>query len=126
MFRCTSSTIGRITEAMMNLGKRTRGAVDVLILEDNHVPHLPSRAFGSVQVNRLFLEGNRMASIDRNAFAGRLKTVQGERTFFLGLRKAILLASNVFQALRTTSLRSTSRSPCCGFCRATRWTSCAA
>ncbi len=62
--------IGRITEAMMNLGKRTRGAVDVLILEDNNIPHLPSRAFGSVQVNRLFLEGNRMTSIDRNAFAG--------------------------------------------------------
>ncbi len=62
--------IGRITEAMMNLAKSVHGPVDVLILEDNNIPHLPSRAFGSVQVSRLFLEGNRMTSVDRNAFAG--------------------------------------------------------
>ncbi len=61
--------IGRITEAMMNLRKRV-GAVDVLILENNHIPHLPSRAFGSVPVNRLFIENNQMRSVDRNAFAG--------------------------------------------------------
>ncbi len=44
--------------------------VDVLILEDNNIPHLPSRAFGSVKINRLFIENNRMMTIDRNAFAG--------------------------------------------------------
>ena len=44
--------------------------VDVLILEDNNIPHLPSRAFGSVKINRLFIENNRMVTIDRNAFAG--------------------------------------------------------
>ena len=44
--------------------------VDVLILEDNNIPHLPSRAFGSVKVNRLFIENNRMMTVDRNALAG--------------------------------------------------------
>ena len=67
--RCTNSMMGRITEAMMNIRKRVR-SVDVLILEGNSIPHLPSRAFGSVQVNRLFIENNRMVAIDRNAFAG--------------------------------------------------------
>ena len=44
--------------------------VDVLTLEDNNIPHLPSRAFGSVKVNRLFIENNRMMTVDRNALAG--------------------------------------------------------
>lgn len=61
--------MGRITEAMMNLRKGV-DSVDVLILEGNSIPHLPSRAFGSVQVNRLFIENNRMTTVDRNAFAG--------------------------------------------------------
>ena len=29
-----------------------------------------SRAFGSIRVNRLFIENNRIVTIDRNAFAG--------------------------------------------------------
>ena len=61
--------MGRIMEAMMNIRKRV-DLVDVLILENNNIPHLPSRAFGSVKVNRLFIENNRIQTIDRNAFAG--------------------------------------------------------
>ena len=61
--------MGRIMEAMQNIRKRV-DVVDVLILENNNIPHLPSRAFGSVKVNRLFLEDNRIQTIDRNAFAG--------------------------------------------------------
>ena len=61
--------MGRITEAMTMLRRRVT-EVDVLILEDNNIPHLPSRAFGSVKINRLFIENNRMMTIDRNAFAG--------------------------------------------------------
>ena len=53
----------------MNIRKKV-DVVDVLILENNNIPHLPSRAFGSVKVNRLFLENNRIQTIDRNAFAG--------------------------------------------------------
>ena len=67
--RCTNSMMGRITEAMSMLRRRVT-EVDVLILEDNFIPHLPSRAFGSVKINRLFMENNRMMTIDRNAFAG--------------------------------------------------------
>lgn len=67
--RCTNSMIGRITDAMANL-RRSVTEVDVLILEDNNIPHLPSRAFGSVKINRLFIENNRLMTIDRNAFAG--------------------------------------------------------
>jgi len=69
--RCAQSRVERITEAMMNL-RKSLGArtVDVLILEGNNVPHLPSRAFGSVRVNRMFLEDNRLETVDRNAFAG--------------------------------------------------------
>ena len=67
--RCTNSLMGRITEAMTQLRRRVT-EVDVLILEDNNIPHLPSRAFGSVKINRLFIENNRMMTIDRNAFAG--------------------------------------------------------
>lgn len=67
--RCTNSMMGRITEAMNMLRKRVV-EVDVLILEDNNIPHLPSRAFGSVKINRLFIENNRIMTIDRNAFAG--------------------------------------------------------
>ena len=67
--RCTNSMMGRITEAMAMLRRRVT-EVDVLILEDNNIPHLPSRAFGSVKINRLFIENNRMMTIDRNAFAG--------------------------------------------------------
>ena len=52
--------MGRITEAMINIRKHVE-KVDVLILEDNNINHLPSRAFGSVQVNRLFLQNNRGA-----------------------------------------------------------------
>ena len=52
--------MGRITEAMNNLRKRV-DVVDVLILENNNIPHLPSRAFGSVAVNRLFIEHNGIA-----------------------------------------------------------------
>ena len=52
--------MGRITEAMINLRKRV-DVVDVLILENNNIPHLPSRAFGSVAVNRLFIEHNGIA-----------------------------------------------------------------
>ena len=55
---------------MQNLRKRIPGGVDILILENNNIPHLPSRAFSSVKVNRLFLENNRIMTIDRNAFAG--------------------------------------------------------
>ena len=61
--------MGRITEAMVQLRRRVT-EVDVLILEDNNIPHLPSRAFGSVKINRLFIENNRIKTIDRNAFAG--------------------------------------------------------
>ena len=61
--------MGRVMEAMMNIRKKV-DVVDVLILENNNIPHLPSRAFGSVKVNRLFLENNRIQTIDRNAFAG--------------------------------------------------------
>ena len=67
--RCTNSLMGRITEAMVQLRRRVT-EVDVLILEDNNIPHLPSRAFGSVKINRLFIENNRIKTIDRNAFAG--------------------------------------------------------
>ena len=67
--RCTNSLMGRITEAMDML-RQSVTEVDVLILEDNNIPHLPSRAFGSVKINRLFIENNRMVTIDRNAFAG--------------------------------------------------------
>jgi hypothetical protein len=49
--------MGRITEAMINIRKHV-DMVDVLILENNNIPHLPSRAFGSVAVNRLFIENN--------------------------------------------------------------------
>ena len=52
--------MGRITEAMIALRKRV-DLVDVLILENNNIPHLPSRAFGSVAVNRLFIEHNGIA-----------------------------------------------------------------
>ena len=55
---------------MQNLRKRIPGGVDILILENNNIPHLPSRAFSSVKVNRLFIENNRIMTIDRNAFAG--------------------------------------------------------
>ena len=61
--------MGRIMEAMMMIRRRV-STVDVLILENNNIPHLPSRAFGSIRVNRLFIENNRMVTIDRNAFAG--------------------------------------------------------
>ena len=61
--------LGRVMEAMINIRKKV-DVVDVLILENNNIPHLPSRAFGSVKVNRLFLENNRIQTIDRNAFAG--------------------------------------------------------
>jgi Leucine-rich repeat (LRR) protein len=61
--------MGRIMEAMQNIRTRV-DVVDVLILENNNIPHLPSRAFGSVKVNRLFIENNRIQTIDRNAFAG--------------------------------------------------------
>jgi len=67
--RCVNSMMGRIMEAMMNIRTRV-DMVDVLILENNNIPHLPSRAFGSVKVNRLFIENNRIQTIDRNAFAG--------------------------------------------------------
>ena len=67
--RCTNSLMGRITEAMVQLRRRVT-EVDVLILEDNNIAHLPSRAFGSVKINRLFIENNRIKTIDRNAFAG--------------------------------------------------------
>ena len=67
--RCTNSMMGRIMEAMMMIRRRV-STVDVLILENNNIPHLPSRAFGSIRVNRLFIENNRMVTIDRNAFAG--------------------------------------------------------
>ena len=67
--RCTNSLMGRITDAMDKL-RESVTEVDVLILEDNNIPHLPSRAFGSVKINRLFIENNRMMTIDRNAFAG--------------------------------------------------------
>ena len=59
-FRCINSMMGRITEAMIALRKRV-DLVDVLILENNNIPHLPSRAFGSVAVNRLFIEHNGIA-----------------------------------------------------------------
>ena len=52
--------MGRITEAMIALRKRV-DLVDVLILENNNIPHLPSRSFGSVAVNRLFIEHNGIA-----------------------------------------------------------------
>jgi hypothetical protein len=32
--------------------------------------NIVTRAFGSVRVNRLFVENNRIVTIDRNAFAG--------------------------------------------------------
>ena len=67
--RCVNSMLGRVSEAMINIRKKV-DVVDVLILENNNIPHLPSRAFGSVKVNRLFLENNRVQTIDRNAFAG--------------------------------------------------------
>ena len=54
--------MGRITEAMINLRKRV-DVVDVLILENNNIPHPPSRAFGSVAVNRLFIEHNGIARL---------------------------------------------------------------
>ena len=52
--RCTNSLMGRITEAMDML-RQSVTEVDVLILEDNNIHHLPSRAFGSVKINRLFI-----------------------------------------------------------------------
>ena len=55
---------------MQNIRKRIPEGVDILILENNNIPHLPSRAFSSVKVNRLFIENNRIMTIDRNAFAG--------------------------------------------------------
>ncbi|XP_023327313.1 protein artichoke [Eurytemora carolleeae] len=67
--RCVNSMMSRILEAMMNI-RNVVDRVDVLILENNNIPHLPSRALGSVKVNRLFLENNRIQTIDRNAFAG--------------------------------------------------------
>ena len=67
--RCVNSMMGRILEAMQNIRTRV-DMVDVLILENNNIPHLPSRAFGSIKVNRLFIENNRIQTIDRNAFAG--------------------------------------------------------
>ena len=33
-------------------------------------PHLPSRAFGPVRINRVFMENNKMMTVDRNALAG--------------------------------------------------------
>ena len=69
LLRCVNSMMGRILEAMQNIRTRV-DMVDVLILENNNIPHLPSRAFGSVKVNRLFIENNRIQTIDRNAFAG--------------------------------------------------------
>ena len=64
--RCINSMMGRITEAMINLRKRV-DVVDVLILENNNIPHLPSRAFGSVAVNRLFIEHNGIARLGINS-----------------------------------------------------------
>ena len=55
--RCINSMMGRITEAMINLRKRV-DVVDVLIIENNQIGHLPARALGSVAVNRLFIEHN--------------------------------------------------------------------
>ena len=54
---------------MINLRKKVQ-EVDVLILEDNNISHLPSRAFGSVKIHKLFIENNKIMTIDRNAFAG--------------------------------------------------------
>lgn len=50
--------------------RRRVSNVDVLILENNNIPHLPARAFGSIRVNRVFIENNKMVTVDRNAFAG--------------------------------------------------------
>merc|ERR550517_1568641 len=57
--------MGRILEAMQNIRTRV-DMVDVLILENNNIPHLPSRAFGSAKVNRLFIENNRILEAMQN------------------------------------------------------------
>lgn len=67
--RCTSGGIEKITDALTRLRQRLT-LVDVLILEGNSIPHLPSRAFGSARISRLFLESNKIMTVDRNAFAG--------------------------------------------------------
>ena len=55
---------------MVRLRQSGVSEIDVLILEDNNIPHLPSRAFGPVRINRVFMENNKMMTVDRNALAG--------------------------------------------------------
>jgi len=61
-YRCSHSNLPQIMDGLKAVERNIKGRIDELVLENNQLPALPGRFFGSLQIVRLMLRHN---SIER-------------------------------------------------------------
>ncbi|XP_012274097.1 protein artichoke [Orussus abietinus] len=67
---CSHSELPKVLEGLEAVGRYASRSIDELILENNNLPSLPGRAFGSLRVMRLMLRNNRLERVSSGWLEG--------------------------------------------------------
>lgn len=69
-FRCSHTNLPKIREGLAAVGKYLSDPIDELILENNHLPSLPGKAFAPLRILRLMLRYNRLERVTSDWLSG--------------------------------------------------------